>query len=224
MIHPVVGGGGLAYLKPIEGLSTKAKKRYPRRGSTKSAKGKREPRRGRKDREEPPPPHQPSPGGSASATPPQGGSDPEEQTGNILYTINREHGLHLAKVSGKEDCAGLNITPPLRGSRREGGARSRAGGGQTPRSVSDYQRRVGSVVLGTLIQSGGDGRGRARLCAGGTPALPGSSHPMTSSHPGHKVADAFGCRLPSKESHLSSGPFVSIRGSSSLNDQPFFLA
>ena len=177
MIHPVVGGGGLAYLKPIEGLSTKAKKRYPRRGSTKSAKGKREPRRGRKDREEPPPPHQPSPGGSASATPPQGGSDPEEQTGNILYTINREHGLHLAKVSGKEDCAGLNITPPLRGSRREGGARSRAGGGQTPRSVSDYQRRVGSVVLGTLIQSGGDGRGRARLCAGGTPALPGDAAP-----------------------------------------------
>ena len=33
-----------------------------------------------------------------------------------------------------------SITPPLRGSRREGGARSRAGGGQTPRPVSQYQQ------------------------------------------------------------------------------------
>ena len=33
---------------------------------------------------------------------------------------------------------------------------------------------------------GGDGRGCARLGAGGTPALPGSHHPMTSSHQGHK--------------------------------------
>ena len=63
-----------------------------------------------------PPPHQPSPGGSASATPPQGGSD--------LEACIR--------------CS--SITPPLRGSRREGEARSRAGGGQTRRSVSDYQR------------------------------------------------------------------------------------
>ena len=31
------------------------------------------------------------------------------------------------------------ITPPLRGSRREGGARSRAGGGQTPRPMSEYR-------------------------------------------------------------------------------------
>ena len=32
------------------------------------------------------------------------------------------------------------ITPPWRGSRREGGARSRAGGGGTRRHLSDYQR------------------------------------------------------------------------------------
>ena len=74
----------------------------------------------------PPPPHQPSPVGSASATPPQGGSD----TGAPY--------------------ASLEITPPLRGSRREGGARSRAGGGQTRRPVSDdqrhYQLRGGGVV------------------------------------------------------------------------------
>ena len=60
-----------------------------------------------------PPPHQPSPDGSASATPPQGGSDLE------------------ACIRSS------SITPPLRGSRREGEARSRAGGGQTRRSVSD---------------------------------------------------------------------------------------
>ena len=51
------------------------------------------------------------------------------------HTLDREHGLHLATVSGKELGAGLEITPPLRGSRREGGARSRAGGGHTRRPV-----------------------------------------------------------------------------------------
>ena len=59
-----------------------------------------------------PPPHQPSPAGSASATPPQGGSD--------LKACIRSS----------------SITPPWRGSRREGEARSRAGGGQTPRPQS----------------------------------------------------------------------------------------
>ena len=56
------------------------------------------------------------------------------------HTLDREHGLHLATVSGKELGAGLEITPPLRGSRREGGARRRAGGGQTRRLVSNFQR------------------------------------------------------------------------------------
>ena len=67
-----------------------------------------------------PPPHQPSPAGSASATPPQGGSD-------LKACIRRS-----------------SITPPLRGSRREGEARSRAGGGQTPRPVEPEggKRRV----------------------------------------------------------------------------------
>ena len=35
---------------------------------------------------------------------------------------NRKHGLHLAKVSGKEPCPHLNITPPLRGSLERAGA------------------------------------------------------------------------------------------------------
>ena len=67
--------------------------------------------------------------------------------------------------------------------------------------------------------SGGDGRGCARLGAGGTPALPGSLHPMTSSPQGHQIAEAFWCRLTLKEVHLSSVYsclFVFIRGSSSL--------
>ena len=64
--------------------------------------------------------------------------------------------------------------------------------------------------------SGGDGRGCARLGAGGTPALPGSHHPMTSSHQGHKIAEAFWCRLSLKKVYLSSCSFVCIRGSSSL--------
>ena len=55
-------------------------------------------------------------GGPAAATSPQGGSD-------VAACIRRS-----------------SITPPLRGSRREGGARSRAGGGQTPRPVSQYQQ------------------------------------------------------------------------------------
>ena len=74
--------------------------------------------------------------------------------------------------------------------------------------------------------SGGDGRGCARLGAGGTPALPGSHHCAggTPALPGRelvhaqeqKIADAFGYRLSFKQVHLSSGLFVSIGGSSSL--------
>ena len=63
---------------------------------------------------------------------------------------------------------------------------------------------------------GGDGRSCGRICAGGTPALPGGLPPMTGSHQGHKIAEAFWRRLPLKEVHLSSCSFVSIRGSSSL--------
>ena len=59
--------------------------------------------------------------------------------------------------------------------------------------------------------SGGDGRGYARLGASGTPALPGSHHPMISSHQGHKIAEAFWRPLWLKEGRLSSGLFVFIR-------------
>ncbi len=74
--------------------------------------------------------------------------------------------------------------------------------------------------------SGVDGRGCARLGAGGTPALPGSLHPMTSSLQGNRIAEAFWRRLLLKEVHLSSGLFVFIRVRSwfiFIDDQPFFL-
>ena len=58
---------------------------------------------------------------------------------------------------------------------------------------------------------GGDGRGCARLGAGGTPALPGGLPPMTGSHQRDKSAEAFWRRLWLKEVHLSSGLFVFIR-------------
>ena len=113
-----------------------------------------------------PPPHQPSPVGSASATllkgrvirhllgarasrphpepaddstPASGpGSKPQTFftpiTGNMVYIMPRNRARSLVQAS--------RITPPLRGSRREGAARSRAGGGQTPRPVDDYQRHA----------------------------------------------------------------------------------
>ena len=49
---------------------------------------------------------------------------------------------------------------------------------------------------------------------------------MTSAHQGHKIAEAFRCRLWLKEVHLSSGLFVSIRVHSwfvFINDRPSFL-
>ena len=82
------------------------------------------------------------------------------------------------------------------------------------------------MALFPVDPSGGDGRGCARLGAGGTPALPGSHHPMTSSHQGPKIAEVFWCRLSLKEVHLSSGLFVFIRVHwwfIFMNDQPFFL-
>ena len=77
-----------------------------------------------------------------------------------------------------------------------------------------------------LLQVGGDGRGCARLGAGGTPALPGSLHPMTSSHQGHRIAEAFWRRLSLKDVHLSSCLFVFIRVHwwfMFINGRPFFL-
>ena len=51
---------------------------------------------------------------------------------------------------------------------------------------------------------GGDRRGCGRLCAGGTPALPGGLPPMTGSHQRDKSAEAFWRQLSLKQVHLSS--------------------
>ena len=62
--------------------------------------------------------------------------------------------------------------------------------------------------------------------AGGTPALPGSRHPMTPSPQGHQIAEAFWRRLWLKQVHLSSGLFVFIRVHwwfVFIDDRPFLL-
>ena len=51
---------------------------------------------------------------------------------------------------------------------------------------------------------GGDGRSCGRICAGGTPALPGGLPPMTWSHQRDKSAEAFWRQLSLKEVHQSS--------------------
>ncbi len=61
---------------------------------------------------------------------------------------------------------------------------------------------------------GGDGRSCGRICAGGTPALPGGLPPMTGSHQRDKSAEAFWRQLSLKEVHQSWCLFVFIRGSS----------
>ena len=144
-----------------------------------------------------PPPHQPSPGGSASATPPQGGSD------CLGARASRPHPVPLAAAELQCDAAGSH---PV-------------GGNSIGQAEGDPWRR-------SVDPSGGDGRGCARLGAGGTPALPGSRHPMTSSQQGHQIAEAFWRRLWLKEVHLSSGLFVFIGVHSwfiFIKDRPFFL-
>ncbi len=71
---------------------------------------------------------------------------------------------------------------------------------------------------------GGDGRSCGRICAGGTPALPGGLPPMTGSHQRDKSAEAFWRQLSLKEVHQSWCLFVFIGGSSSLTTAVFPLS
>ena len=87
-----------------------------------------------------PPPHQPSPDGLASATPPRGGSDTRVRTGDVVHTLDREHGLHHAKESGKKPCAGLKHHSPLEGESARGRSPQSSRWGGTRRPVSDDQR------------------------------------------------------------------------------------
>ena len=88
---------------------------------------------------------------------------------------------------------------------------------------------------------GGDGRSCGRICAGGTPALPGGFQrheghdrwelrdarapgglpPMTGSHQPDKSAEVFWRQLSLKEVHQSWCLFVFIGGSSSLTNGCF---
>ena len=55
---------------------------------------------------------------------------------------------------------------------------------------------------------GGDGRSCGRICAGGTPALPGGLPPMTGSHQRDKIAEGCWRHLSLKEINLSWCSFV----------------
>ena len=187
-----------------------------------------------------PPPHQPSPGGSASATPPQGGSDCPGSAG--VPPASCPFGRRRASVRccRQPPCRREQQRPgrrravapfPVDPSGGDGRGCARLGAGGTPALPGSRHCAGGTPALpGSRHCAGGTpalpgSRHRAggtpalpgsRHRAGETPALPGSCHPMTSSHQGHKIAEVFWCRLSLKEVHLSSGLFVSIRGSSSL--------
>ena len=68
---------------------------------------------------------------------------------------------------------------------------------------------------------GGDGRSCERICAGGTPALPGGLPPMTGSHQRDKSIEVFWRQLSLKQVDQSSCLFVFIGGSSSLTNGCF---
>ena len=85
----------------------------------------------------------------------KGGVIPAVLTGDIVYTLDWVHGLHLARGIGQGAWfAAQESLPPMRGSRQDkGGARSRAGGGQTPRPVSECQRHGQRSAGGEIAAS-----------------------------------------------------------------------
>ena len=83
------------------------------------------------------------------------GASSTHKTGNMVYIMPRNRARSLVQRS--------RITPPLRGSRREGGARSRAGGGQTPRFLSGYQPFRDVLALKQPPADHGRVRGDAEL-------------------------------------------------------------
>ena len=164
-----------------------------------------------------PPPHQPSPAGSASATPPQGGSD-------LGARASRPHPVPLAAAELQCDAAGSH---PV------GGNGIGWAEGEPWRRCRSIQVEEMAKAVPGLVRAGRPRSQEAiKLQVGsngltnGTPALPGSSHPMTSSHHGHQIAEAFWCRLWLKEVHVSSCLFVFLRVHSwfiFMNDRPSFL-
>ena len=162
---------------------------------------------------------------------------PAVQTGNILYTLDREQGSHLAKGSGKEPFAGLKITPPWRGSRRGLHKASclipRQGVNHVP-GLSCGRRLPGSAgvppaqglaqprpspVLGSTQRRLGSPSTRPlrNKDAGGTPALPGQSLPLEreSQKPSRRAkADAVGgeSRPTSSKKEIHEGARRTMKG------------
>ena len=66
----------------------------------------------------------------------EGGVIPAVLTDDVVYTLDREHGLHPAKESSKKPCAGLEDHSPLEGESARLGRSpqsSRWGGNAAPR-------------------------------------------------------------------------------------------
>ena len=111
-----------------------------------------------------PPPHQPSPDGSASATPAQGGSDWPGSAGVPPASL-----FLMGVAEHQRDFAGSHHMGVAEHQRDFAGSHH-VGGNRNGRVEGEPRRRW-------VDSSTGEGRGCARPCAGGTPALPGSLRP-----------------------------------------------
>ena len=90
-----------------------------------------------------------------------------------------------------------------------------AGGNRTGPAEAEAGRRCRLIPVEEMAEAA------RRICAGGTPALPGGLPPMTGSHQRDKSAEAFWRPLSLKEVHQSWCLFVFIGGSSSLTNGCF---
>ena len=76
----------------------------------------------------------------------KGGVIPALRTGDVVYTLDREHGLHPAKESGKKPCAGLEDHSPLEGESQKPSRQAKAdavGGGEPGcQATADRRCRV----------------------------------------------------------------------------------
>ena len=116
--------------------------------------------------------------------PPKGGVIPEVRTGDVVHTLDREHGLHLATESAKKPCAGLKNHSPLEGgvgkTRAKPAVEPEGGGSPKPvkvryrekprRAKSSYFSIFPNTAKGSLVSLSNDPRG-----GGGAPSVPGRS-------------------------------------------------
>ena len=94
------------------------------------------------------------------------------------------------------------------------------GGNPIGQAEGEPWRRSRLIQVGEMVEA------VPGLVRAGRPRSQGAIIAMTSSHQGHKIAEAFWYRLWLKQVHLSLCLFVFIRVHSwfvFINDQPFFL-